>query len=140
MPVGHDAQRARRLIVESKLARTLHVEAALGVLVVRVDLLEIALQIGKAVEIGVDALYGGVLLLADQGRWAMRRFHGSVPPSTFVAGALIDLARCNSGCRRIRFRGIVGWFILRGDRACGWRRFLHCRAVLGEHDSGRIAK
>src|SRR5215472_12555071 len=45
VPVGHDAKRARRGVIESDLARPLHVEPAACVLVAGVDLIEASLQI-----------------------------------------------------------------------------------------------
>ena len=65
MTVGNDAELAWGRIIESELARPLHVETARSVLVVGVDLFEFPLQIGDAVEIGIDALHGRGLLLAD---------------------------------------------------------------------------
>ena len=140
MPIGDDAQCAWRFVIESDLAGPLHVEPALGVLVVGVDLLEIALQIGDAVEIGIDALHGGILLLADQRRRPMRGFHCSVPARTFVSGIRVYLAGGSSGSGWIRLRCVVGLTILWGDGAGGGRRFLHRRAVLGERNSARTAK
>ena len=87
-PVGHDAQRARRRVIEPDLARPLHIEAPRGALVGGIDLLEAALQIGDVVEIGVDALDGLGLRLADQRRRGLRRLDGGLP-----AGALVDGGR-----------------------------------------------
>lgn len=100
-------------------------------LIVGVDLLEIALQIGDAVEIGIDALDRGVLLLADQGRRRRCCFHRGIPAGPLIAAALIELAR-------LGLRGIVGWFGLRG--CDGRRRLLHRRALLGERRARREAE
>ena len=84
LPVGHDAQRARRRVVEPDLARPLHIEAPRGALVGGIDLLEVALQVGDAVEIGVDALDGLGLRLADQRRGGLRRLDGGIPARALV--------------------------------------------------------
>src|SRR3974390_3932347 len=139
MSVRDDAECTRRLVIESELAGPLYIEAALGMLVVGVDLLEIALQIGDGVEIGVDALHGGLLLLANRRRRAPRGFHSGVPASTLIAGIRVELA-CGRGSGWIGLRGIVGSRILRGDGAGGGGRLSHCRAVFGERNAGRKAK
>jgi hypothetical protein len=81
----------------------LHIEAPRGALIVGIDLLEAALEIGDVVEIGIDALNGLGLLLADQGRCGLSRFDRGLPTGAFVQPRrldLIDRQRC-SGSPRI---------------------------------------
>src|SRR4029078_5263105 len=136
VPVGHDAERARRGIVESDLARPLHIEPAGGVLIVGVDLIEASLQVGDVIEIGVDALDGLVLRFADERRRRLRSFHRGFPACALVGGGRRYLGgrrrragRFLGGRRQdgvLRFgqavggtghRGCAGW--VRGGRVLG---------------------
>ena len=97
MPIGHDAERTRWRIVESELAWPLHVEASRLLLAARVHLLETPLQVGDAVEIGIDALHRLSLLLADERRWCRGSFARGwreIPvPVRSVLGAIMRAGR-----------------------------------------------
>ncbi len=130
MPVGHDAQRARRRVVESDLTRPLHVEAAGRTLIVGVDLLEAALQIGDAVEIGIDAIYRLRPALRRSEAWRWHRLNRGLPAGALVRIGRFDLLHWRDVACIIIFNRrtelVLCWSTL--DRFGGDRTFPHCRS------------